>query len=217
MFIIIEKKDTGMSNYPHFFDNVPPIILRDPLAQFLGANEDGLFSYSYYDVVKFAGHSCPTVAGAFLMIRESLRILYPDATPVRGNLSVTLKGPNDEGVNGVIGSIVSYITGATELTGFQGIGGVFNRRNLLHYNNTASFALEMRRNDTGALVTMNYHPENIPPHPQLGEWMQKIRSDSTDAQTHSLFKNAWQERVQKILFEFENKKVITHKSIKGKL
>jgi len=206
-----------LPSYPLFFDDVVPITLRDPLAQFLGACEDGLFSYTYYDVVKFAGHSCPTVAGAFLMMRESLRILYPDATPVRGNLSVTLKGPSDEGVNGVIGSIASYITGAAELTGFQGIGGVFDRRNLLHYNNTAFFALEIRRNDTGALVTMNYHPENIPPHPQLGEWMQKIRTDSQDLYTQNLFKSAWQERVQKILFEYETANLLSHTFVKGTL
>ena len=44
-------------NFPGFFDDVPHIAVHDPLAQFLGASEDGVIEYSYTDVVKLAGHS----------------------------------------------------------------------------------------------------------------------------------------------------------------
>ena len=54
---------------PDFFDKVPPIVIADPLAEFLGATEGGLLEYRYVDAVKLAGHSCPTVAGAWLMTR----------------------------------------------------------------------------------------------------------------------------------------------------
>ena len=50
--------------YPAFFDEVPSISLYDPLAEFLGAAEDGILQYGYVDAVRLAGHSCPTVASA---------------------------------------------------------------------------------------------------------------------------------------------------------
>ena len=53
---------------PTFFGQGPTICLRDPLAAFLGAAEGGLMTYSYQDAVKLAGHSCPTVAGSFVVV-----------------------------------------------------------------------------------------------------------------------------------------------------
>ena len=54
-------------DYPAFFDQVPRIALRDPLSAFLGAFAGGVVEYSCVDAVKLTGHSCPTVAGAYLM------------------------------------------------------------------------------------------------------------------------------------------------------
>lgn len=51
-------------NYPDFFDAVPRISLYDPLAEFLGATEQGILQYGYFDAVPLAGHSCQTVAAA---------------------------------------------------------------------------------------------------------------------------------------------------------
>jgi len=51
--------------YPAFFDEVETITLHDPLAEFLGSASDGRIKYAYVDTVKLAGHSCPTVAGAY--------------------------------------------------------------------------------------------------------------------------------------------------------
>ena len=43
-----------------------PIRIRDPVAEALGVLEDGdPFVITYEDVVKAAGHSCPTASGAF--------------------------------------------------------------------------------------------------------------------------------------------------------
>ncbi|MEO7008635.1 MAG: hypothetical protein ABI156_05745 [Caldimonas sp.] len=50
---------------PAFFDQAPFIVMHDALAQTLGATQDGLIEYRYLDAVKLAGHSCPTVAGAW--------------------------------------------------------------------------------------------------------------------------------------------------------
>lgn len=71
-----------MMRYPEFFDAVPVITMRDPLAEFLGAMQDGLMEYRYANVVALAGHSCPTVAAAFLMTRAALNALYPDEVPL---------------------------------------------------------------------------------------------------------------------------------------
>ena len=83
---------------PDFFNDVTPIIVRDPLSEVLGAASNGLIDYTYRDVVKLAGHSCPTVAGAFLMVQEGLKSLYGDETPVRGEIKVLMKGKLGDGV-----------------------------------------------------------------------------------------------------------------------
>lgn len=67
--------------YPAFFDEVPRIVLRDPLAEFLGALEGGLVEFSYLDAVRPAGHSCPTVASAYGLTRRALGALYGAALP----------------------------------------------------------------------------------------------------------------------------------------
>ncbi len=60
--------------YPEFFKNIETIKLQDDLSLFLGAFEDGIIEFSYLDVVKTAGHSCPTVLGAYLMKSYSLSL-----------------------------------------------------------------------------------------------------------------------------------------------
>jgi len=49
--------------YPQFFKTIETIKLRDKLSDFFGTFENGLVEFSYLDVVKATGHSCPTVAG----------------------------------------------------------------------------------------------------------------------------------------------------------
>ena len=61
--------------FPAFFDQAPVLVLRDALSELLGATPDGLIEYRYADAVRLAGHSCPTVAGAFLCARAGLREL----------------------------------------------------------------------------------------------------------------------------------------------
>jgi len=119
--------------FPEFFDAAPRITVRDPLARFLGAADDGVIEYAYADVVKLAGHSCPTVASAYVMTRAALAALYPDALPERGGIRVELRDDLLEGATGVIANVASFLTGATHDTGFKGIGGQFDRRNLLFF------------------------------------------------------------------------------------
>lgn len=115
--------------FPEFFDAAPRFTVRDPLADFLGAADDGVIEYGYADVVKLAGHSCPTVASAYLMTRAALGSLYPEVLPERGGIRVELRDDRLEGATGVVANVASFLTGATHDTGFKGIGGHFDRRN----------------------------------------------------------------------------------------
>ena len=110
-------------NYPDFFDTIEPIVLQDDLSDLLGTFAEGRVAYSYLDVVKSAGHSCPTVAGAYLVTREGLKALYGSELPTRGGIFVSFAENSTEGVAGVIANVVTQITGATETMGFKGIGG----------------------------------------------------------------------------------------------
>ena len=75
-------------NYPQFFKTIETIKVQDPLSQVLGAFSDGEYEFSYLDVVKSAGHSCPTVAGAYLITLEALKALYKDQRAIRGDIKV---------------------------------------------------------------------------------------------------------------------------------
>ena len=116
---------------PAFFSAAPRIVLRDPLAELLGAAEGGLIEYGYADAVRLAGHSCPTVAGAYLMARAALRALYPDAVPERGSVVVTMSMAEEEGTTGVIAQVFTLLTGAAGNNGFHGIGGRHARHGLV--------------------------------------------------------------------------------------
>ena len=98
-----------------FFADAPRITVRDALSEFLGASDDGLIEYGYADAVRVAGHSCPTVAGAYLMALAGLRALYPDATPERGGIEVVMNGGEDEGTfnddDGMIRAIAAELKG----------------------------------------------------------------------------------------------------------
>ena len=148
--------------YRAFFDEIETIVVEDELAKFLGVNEDGVIEFSYADIVKTAGHSCGTVAGAYLIAREGLKALYKDTLPQRGEIKVELKkAPRDDNA-GVVAAVISTITGATESYGFGGIpGGKFNRRDLLFFEADIDTAVRLTRLDTGKSVGINYMPKKV--------------------------------------------------------
>ena len=140
------------STFPDFFADAPQITLRDPLAEFLGAARGGVMTYRYADAVRLAGHSCPTVAGAWLRTMQGLRALYGQETPVRGEIEVLMQGGREDGANGVIATVVQLITGAAPETGFHGIAGRFSRHQLLRFDQPVQGTLGLRRQDTGRAV-----------------------------------------------------------------
>jgi len=186
---------------PSFFDDAPKITLRDPLAEFLGAAENGILEYRYLDAVKLAGHSCPTVAGAYLMTRQALARLYGDALPVRGAIRVEFRDGQTDGVTGVIANVVGLLTGAAQSGGFKGIGGKFERRNLLHFEAGISGDIRFTRLDSGIGVEVTYHPEIVPPEQEMKELMQKTMMGVASADERREFGLLWQERVRRILID----------------
>ena len=151
-----------MNRHPAYIDTVEPITLYDELAEFLGAIEGGLYTVSYWEIAKIAGHSCATVAGAWLMADAGLKALYGEETPRRGEIKVELKNGVQEHHTGVVGMVLTNITGATRDDGFGGIpGGRFKRTDLLRYNADIDTDLRLTRLDTGASVGVNYRPGKV--------------------------------------------------------
>ena len=194
--------------FPAFFDEIEPIVVHDRLARFLGASADGTIAYHYADVVKLAGHSCPTVAGSFLLARRALRALYPDVLPERGDLRVHLRRAQDEGTTGVVAAVLGMITGAAGAGGFHGIGGRFCRRDLLAFaEHDLTGEVAFSRIDTGQRVVGTIHLEHVPADPRTGPLLQRLLvgdSDSDcdiDPQLADEFARLWQDRVRRILVE----------------
>jgi len=187
--------------YPAFFDKVKPIVLYDPLAEFLGAAESGLVEYTYHDAVKLAGHSCPTVAGAYLMTIKALQALYPGSTPERGAVRVRLRDPMEHGVTGVIANVVGLLTGATQTNGFKGIAGRFDRRNLLFFDAGIDADIHFERVDSGAAVAVSYRAELVPGSARLRALAGRIGLAGLTAAEQREFGVEWQARVERILVE----------------
>lgn len=191
--------------YPKFFDQIETIKLQDDLANFLGALDNGMVEFKYIDVVKSAGHSCPTVAGAYLMCLEGLKALYKNEIPKRGEIQVLFKEDALEGVAGVIGNVVSQITGATVTSGFKGISGNFLRHGLMSFKENIGASIKLQRTDNGESVELIYDPSGIAPAPELMQIMGKFKSGAelTDEEK-ATFGKLWQERVEKIFNHIGN-------------
>lgn len=188
-------------HFPEFFDAAPRITVRDRLARFLGAAEDGVIEYAYADAVKLAGHSCPTVASAYLMTRGALRALYPDTLPERGGIRVELRDDRLAGVTGVVGNIASLLTGATHDTGFKGIAGQFDRRGLLFSGVDIPGQIRFTRVDTGAAVNVSARLDRVPFDPRIVSLMPRCIGGTATADEAALFQSLWQDRVRTLVIE----------------
>jgi hypothetical protein len=185
-------------SYPKFFDSIECIKVVDPLSMILGAFEGGIYEFNFLDVVKSAGHSCPTVAGAYLITLEGLKELYPDSPAVRGEIKVMFKEPLEEGVAGVISNVVSQITGATEKSGFKGLGGKFARHSLMSFNADIKSSVRFTRVDSGKSVDVYYDSSMIPGNPKMQTLMQKMMGGMANQEEIKEFGQLWQDRVERI-------------------
>ncbi len=185
--------------YPAFFDEIKPIVLKDELAGLLGAFEGGAVEFSYLDVVKSAGHSCPTVAGAYLMAQKGLEALYiGNRTPIRGEIKVEFKGKMQEGVTGVIANVFSQITGATSTSGFKGLTRRFNRTGLMEYGAQIEGDVRMTRIDSQRSVEISYDPSVVPNDPKVMTLMVDMEKNTALPHQKEEFAALWQQRVEKI-------------------
>ena len=199
----MKNKTMHKVKYPTFFDQIPKIQLTDPLADFLGAFEDGIVEFSYLDAVKLAGHSCPTIAGAFLLSFKALDNLYPDSIPERGRIKIEFKESVIEGVTGVIANVMTQITGATKESGFKGINGNYVRHSLMEFEADIPGFVRFTRLDTKTYIDLIYNPV-VPPDEMQQVLMRKILSNSANKNERKDFSLLWQERVRKILIEHFN-------------
>lgn len=186
---------------PAFFDAVAPIAVADPLAALLGAAEHGRIEYRYLDAVKLAGHSCPTVAGAWLMTRTALARLYPDATALRGGMRVELRQALDEGVAGVIAGVAGLVTGAANDGGFKGLAGRFGRQGLLRFGVAMAGEIRFTRLDTGGSIELAHRPQAVPRPAGLTDLMREALAPQADAASRRAFAQAWQGWVRTILLD----------------
>ena len=184
--------------YPEFYGRARSILVRDPLAEFLGAAEGGVIEYSYLDAVKLSGHSCPTVAAAWLALLEALAQLYPGEMPERGGVRVELRGALDEGTTGVVANVAALVTGAAGEGGFKGIAGRFVRRGLLAFGAPIGADLRFTRLATGHSVEVDLrHP--APLSGELSVALRRALSPGASTQDRAAFAEGWQERVAGLL------------------
>jgi len=187
-----------------FYDDVEPIKLKEPLAEFLGAIDEGEeFIFTYTDAIKLAGHSCPAVSGTYKITQKAFKSLYGNEIPVRGEISVRILGSVEYGANGPISQVISLITGAAPETGFAGLGDKFVRKNGLIFDkkNEERNAFVFTRMDNNKSVKINYHPEKIPSDEDMSTLFRKCMVGTATKKQEEDFKKMWQERVRIVLFE----------------
>lgn len=190
-------------NFPDFYELAPVVRTRDPFAATLGAARDGMLEYHYLDAVRLAGHSCPTVAGAFLIGRAAMNTLYPDEPAERGAIAVHMPAPEYEGTTGVMAQVLTLLTGAAANNGFHGIQGHFRRMGLLSFaDHREGEAILFKRLDTGASVAVDLDVSWVPGDPDQSGRLMAILQNRADEALRKTFADAWQDRVRRLLLEF---------------
>lgn len=187
--------------FPDFFDAVPGIVLRDLLAELLGAADGGLIEYRYADAVRLAGHSCPTVAGAWLLTTRALRALYGDEIPERGAIRVDFGESQKSGVAGVIAGIVGLLTGAAGVGGFKGLAGRYARKDLLQFDASGVDGIRFTRLDGRGSVVVTLDLSPVAGDPRMGELLPLVLQGVASAEQALQFGALWQERVRRILVD----------------
>jgi hypothetical protein len=199
-------------DFPDFFDDAPAVSLREPLAAFLGVSKSGIITYNYADAVKLAGHSCPTVAGAYLMVSKGLAHLYGDELPERGGIEVHMRDGREQGTTGVIAAVATLLTGAAPETGFGGIGADhrFSRRGLMRFDAPIDGLLAFRRCDTGRGVVLDLNMARVPADPEMSTLFPKAVAGQANDGELVRFGMLWQDRVARMLRDHADGSELVH-------
>jgi formylmethanofuran dehydrogenase subunit E len=205
------ESDTLEDRFRDFLLDTEPIRFKDPLAETLGVfkKENAVLEYTFLDVVKLAGHACPTTAAAYLCCQKALLGLYSDEIPIRGEIAITVYGEPDEGVYGVISQIFTLLTGAASATGFRGLGSKFKRKDLLKFSpekiDPGAQCFKFQRLDNKKTVTVKLYPDKIPfsaeKAKRLQALMPKIIWEAAKKDERLEFQDLWMEKVRDMLVE----------------
>lgn len=192
-----------------FFKDVPPIKMREPLAEILGAMpEGGVVYYNYEDAVKTAGHACASVSLAYKVTELGLKALYGEDIPVRGGVEVAFSGSGTHGANGPIGQVISFLTGAAMEYGFHGLMGNYARADKFHFDEGmeippgAGFRVIFKRDDNGKMVEVLPSPSKIPLDAEDLEGskcMPLVLQGTASKEQREKFFRYWQGKNKKIL------------------
>lgn len=188
---------------PDYFDDVPRLKVRDPLARALGCAEDGILDYGFADAVRLTGHACPTVAAAYWLTWLALEQLYPDELPQRGGIKVEFRDDARSGSNGVIATVVQMLTGAAGGSGFKGLGGRFSRAGLIRNKPDLMLALRFTRLDTLAAVDVGVDMSPMPEDEdeELDGLVARLSAGRMTADEERRLGVLWQARVRALLLD----------------
>lgn len=169
------------------------VAVYEPFAEFLMAGqEEYQFSISLLDVVRFAGHACPSMVGAFLISQRAIQELFPETnTCIRGQVAIEIPTSSDQGATGPIANVFSMIFGAWEKVGFGGLQGKFVRRGLLKFSaeGVPQGVFRFHNLLTGAKVDISYHPSKA-----------DVKVDMIKPDTENLpFQKMWRMKITAIL------------------
>jgi hypothetical protein len=189
---------------PAFFDEVPRLRVRDPLADVLGCADGGVLEYGYGDAVRLTGHSCPTVAAAYWLTWLALHELFPDGLPLRGGVKVEFREDARLGSTGVVATVVQMLTGAAGSSGFKGVAGRYGRAGLMRFKPDLPMALRFTRLDNGASVDAEADLSLPPLDPALRSLLQRCVKGPADPAELAELGRLWQERVRHLLLDLAN-------------
>lgn len=198
------------AKFRKLIEDFEPILMKEPLAELLGAfeNDSNVLEYSLAEVIKMAGHCCPTITGAYLACKKALKELYNNEIPVRGDIKIKIYGKCDEGVYGVISQVFSFITGAVASNGFDGLGYSFRRKNLMTFSNETDnqeMTFSFERTDSEDKVLIEFIPQFIPfdDSEEMSNLMQKLLGGSTNKGEKNKFQDLWMRKIKNILNEID--------------
>jgi hypothetical protein len=138
------------------------IKIHEPFAEFLMADQGEYnFKISLLDVVRFAGHACPAMVGAFLISHRAIKELFSETNIcIRGQVFIEIPNSVSHGATGPISNVFSMIFGAWEKSGFGGLQGQFVRRELLKYDvqGISPGTFRFHNLKTGKTVEISYDP-----------------------------------------------------------
>ena len=195
-----------------YITEVPPIMMMEPYFDIFGQTT-GPVPYTYEEAVKLSGHSCGAVTGAWTITKKALEALYPDGEiPVRGQIAVEAPGADDEWFVGVFGEVITFVTGASPKTGFNGsefgtVNDLFIRQNKMIYAAEPTGQLPPAREwiftrlDTGAKVGVKFNLVIILPIPTPArtEMGKKMAAGTATPEEAADYQKYWNDRAKFVL------------------